>query len=396
MLQFKELNPDNLFDMLARSEELKKNSETILATMDQALIRSLITEVVSLYEIGTVIDVYEIFGGYVNRSFGVYTNHNGQTEEYFIRMYKKGVTDKEIQFEHSLIDFIKENGLQMAAGIHRSKEGKSYIKRRVGTGAGAEERYFAVYEYLQGEDKYTWINNIMNDKEYESAAQVLASFHNAARKFEPNGLERVEPKIIELIPTLKDTFKGYAETAWQDKFTEYFHKNLASILEVIDRTRIPAEEYAKMPMNPIHCDFHPGNMKYQNNVATGIFDFDWSKIDLRLFDIGLGLVYCCSCWVDELDGTLMLEQCKIFLQAYQNKLKELGELEPLNETEKKYLPTLLTAGNMYLVFWALRDYYSNLGDLNVYEYLNYLQHLVKLMNWIENHNAEIMAIANEL
>lgn len=395
MLHFNELNTDKLFDLFLQSEELKKVSEEILATIDQSLIRALVTEVVAHYDIGNVTDVYEIFGGYVNRSFGIYTD-SGQVKEYFLRLYKKGVTEKEIKFEHSLIDFVKENGLKMAAGIYRTKEGQSFLKKTVGSGDKAEDRYFAVYEYLPGEDKYTWVENMMTDEEYKSSAEVMATFHNASRKFDPQGLERVEPKILELIPTLKDTFRNYAKTQWHDKFTEYFHKNLEGILEVIDKTSIPAEEYAKMPMNPIHCDFHPGNLKFENQKAVGIFDFDWSKIDLRLFDIGLGLVYCAGCWIDELDGTLMMDQCEIFLKGYQNKLKELGGLEPLNETEKKYLPTLLAAGNMYLIFWALRDYYSNLGQLNVYEYMTYLQHQVKLMKWIENHTGEIIEMANRI
>lgn len=396
MLEFNELNANKLFDLLVQSEEAKKVSENLFATMDQALIRSLIVEVVLQYDIGTVTDVYEIFGGYVNRSFGVYTVKNGEKREYFIRLYKKGVTEKEIQFEHSLIDFVKDNGLAMAAGIYRTREGQSFLKKTVGNGNNSEDRYFAIYEFLPGEDKYTWVDNALNDEEYASAAEVMAIFHNASRKFDPKGLERVEPKIMELIPTLKETFKGYADTDWNDKFTAYFHKNFDSIMDVIDRTKVPAEELAQMPLNPIHCDFHPGNLKYRNYEAVGIFDFDWSKIDLRLFDIGLGLVYCCSSWIDEQDGTLRLDQSAVFLKAYQDKLKELGGLAPLNDEEKRHLPTLLAAGNMYLVFWALRDYYSNLGQLNVYEYLTYLQHQIKLMNWIENHREDILAIANRI
>ena len=44
-----------------------------------------------------------------------------------------------------------------------------------------------------------------------------------------------------------------------------------------------------MPHCAIHCDFHPGNLKYENNRVVGIFDFDWSKIDLRLFDLRMAV-----------------------------------------------------------------------------------------------------------
>lgn len=395
MQHFEALSTNKIFDLLVQSEEIQKDAEDLHTTLDQAFVRNLIAEIVGNYDLGVVKEVYEIFGGYVNRSFGIYTEKDGQTNEYFVRMYKKGVTEKEILFEHSLITFVKENGLEMAAGIFRANDGKSFVKQTVGSGENVQDRYFAIYEYLPGEDKYTWVDNIMTDAEYASAARVLATFHNAARNFDPQGLERVEPKIMELIPTLKGIFKGYLDNADEDKFTEYFRKNFDAIMEVIDRTTVPAEELAQMPQNPIHCDFHPGNLKYVNEQATGIFDFDWSKIDLRLFELGLGIVYCCASWVDDQDGTLMMDQVAVFLKAYQKKLQEENGLAPLNEVEKRHLPTLLAAGNMYLVFWCLRSYYSEPG-LNVFEYLVYLQHQIKLMNWIEAHRAELLELANTI
>lgn len=396
MLQFPKLDTDKVYQLLTQSEEAKKNNEELNAAIDKAFVWSIISEVSSQYDIGNVTEVYEIFGGYVNRSFGIYTDKNGEKGEYFVRLYKLGVTEQEIMFEHSLLDYVKERGMDMAAGIYRTKDGKSFLKKTIGQGDKAVDRYFAIYEFLPGEDKYTWIENELNDQEFASVAEVLAIFHNSAMGFDPKGLERVEPKIMELIPTLKDKFKEYADTDWNDKFTEYFHKNFDSIMAEIDRITIPAEDLAKLPVNPIHCDFHPGNLKYLNNKAVGIFDFDWSKIDLRLFELGLGLAYCCSSWVDELDGTLKMEQSQIFLKAYNEKLKELKGLEPLNETERKYLPTMLAAGNMYLIFWALRDYYTNLGDLNVFEYLTYLKHQVKLMNFIRRNWEQLLAMGDSI
>lgn len=385
MQHFPELDSDKIYQLYVKSEEMKKNAESYYSAMDQAFIRSLILEAMSNYDLGTVTDVYEIFGGYVNRSFGVYTEKDGLRKDYMVRLYKKGVTEKEIKFEHSLLDFCKKNGMSMVAGIYRTRDGKSFLRKILRSGGQEQERYLAVYEYLQGEDKYTWLENELSFEEFASSAEVLATFHNSSRDFDPQGLERAEPKIMELMPSLKDTFRGYAGTAWDDKFTQYFMRNFDAILEEIDLITIPAGDLVKLPNNPIHCDFHPGNMKYQDEKAIGIFDFDWSKIDLRIFDLGLGLAYCCSSWKDELDGTLGLDKSTVFLKAYQKKLIELGGLAPLNDLEKQYLPTLLAAGNMYLIFWALRDYYSNLGQMNVYEYLAYLQHQVKLMHWIRNN-----------
>lgn len=392
MRQLKPLNSVQMASLLIQSETLKAIAGDFFEALDASLLRDQIVEVVeSNYDLGKVLDVYEIFGGYVNRSFGIYTEKDGQRHEYFVRKYKKDIQEKEILFEHKLINYAIENGFDIAAGLYKTRDGKTYVKIK----EGGEDRYFAVYRYLPGEDKYTWVDNQLTDEEYASSAEVIAAFHNSVRDFDPEGFERVEPRIMDLVPLLPQIFKEYAATSINNRFHTYYLKNLDSIIEACNRIRIPAGDLAGMPYVPIHCDFHPGNEKFQDGKVVGIFDFDWSKIDLRLFEIGLGLVYFCSNWVDELDGTLMMEQCEIFLKAYQRKLRELGGLEPLNDTEKKYLDIMLDAGNIYLIYWCLRAYYAD-PTLNEYEYQAYLSHQVKLMNWIDAHREEIRRMAERI
>lgn len=200
---------------------------------------------------------------------------------------------------------------------------------------------------------------------------------------------------MEFLPTLPKVYKELASREVSTKFHQYYLNNIDLILEVIESSQIQNEALEKMSFCPCHNDYHPGNLKYTNNKVVGIFDFDWSKIDLRLFDVSLALAYCCSSWQDEKDGTLLLDKCSIFLKSYQGKLAELGGLEPLNAVEIEYLPTMLAAANMYLINWDVTAYYAG-TDLNEYEYMAYLKHNVRLMKWIENHKAEIAEMAKSL
>lgn len=194
---------------------------------------------------------------------------------------------------------------------------------------------------------------------------------------------------------LPGVFREYSERADDTKFGKYFLKNLDQILAVAERTRIPENDLAQLPQNPIHSDYHPGNLKFKDNKVIGIFDFDWCKIDLRLFDVSLAIVYACSSWMDEQDGTLLLDKCRIFLQSYQTTLRKLGGLSPLNEIEIEYLPTMIAAANMYLINWCVTAFYKG-TDLSVYEYLAYLQHNVRLMKYIESHREEILKMAESI
>ncbi|ATW28975.1 phosphotransferase [Candidatus Formimonas warabiya] len=393
MLQLTELNTNQLFTLFAQSEKLTAIASDFRAAMELSLVRNQIVDALKFYDLGTVTDVYEIFGGYINKSYGIYTEKDGKTYEYFVRKYKKGIMEKEMELEHSLIDFSIANGLDIAAGLIRTKDGKTFVKLSETSNGEVEYRYFAIYDFLSGEDKYTWVDPYLTDEEFASFAEVLATLHNASRHFDPKGRERVEPKILEFVPTLPKTFKEFTKTDINNKFHSYYLRSFDEIMEVIDRIKIPPEAAARMPYNPIHSDYHPGNVKFQDGKAVGIFDFDWAKIDHRLFDVCLALVYSCCAWEDlpdgSYDGMLRLDKCGIFLKAYQKKLKELGGLDPINETEKEYFPIMVAAANVYLINWCLAAYYAEPENLNVYEYLTYLMHQVRLMKWIEEHKPHL-------
>lgn len=395
MRQLEEQNVDHVFALFNQSEELKIIAANIFESMETTLIRNQVVDALDSYDLGAVTTVYEIFGGYVNRSFGILTEKDGVKSEYFVRKYKYGIAETEILLEHTMIDYSIAHGLDIAAGLIRTKAGLTFVKKSEGANGKTTDIYFAVYEFLQGDDLYTWDTPNLNDEEYASAAEVMATFHNAARDFDPQGLERVEPKIMELLPLLPEKYKTLAQTNIDTKFHKYYRSKLNSILEVIESSQIPLEIQVKMPYSPCHNDFHAGNLKYVNSKIVGIFDFDWSKIDHRLFDVTLGLAYLCSSWQDEKDGVLLLDKCAIFLKSYQRKLLELGGLVPLNAVELEYLPMMIAAANIYLINWDVLAYYDG-TNLNEYEYMAYLQHNVRLMNWIENHKTEIADMAKSL
>jgi homoserine kinase type II len=82
------------------------------------------------------------------------------------------------------------------------------------------------------------------------------------------------------------------------------------------------------PSIVIHCDFHPGNLKISAEEIVGLFDFDWSKIDLRCFDVALAGWYFFTSWRGELDGALRLAEFRTFLNTYQETFQDQAVLKP--------------------------------------------------------------------
>ena len=390
MARLNKMDSTNSYELLRYADNLGKMAQELKSKLEQSFLREQIVEVVEgYYDLGRVLDVDEIFGGYINRSFKFTVRKDGTEADYFLRKYKKGATEDEILFEHDMISHSIANGLDICASVIPTVNRTTFVKSQI------SRSKFAVYTFLKGEDKYTWDNPIMEDPEYESAARVLATFHNATKDFDPKGRSRVEPPIIDMVSTLPGTFIDCAKQSRNTKFHLYYTHKLDTILSAIKHNTIPEKDLEQMPVNAIHCDFHPGNLKFEANKVVGIFDFDWSKIDLRLFDVCLALAYCTSSWEEHSDGTLLLDKCRIFLTAYQERLSELNGLAPLNQTELKHLPTMMAMANFFLLNWDIVAYYDEEG-LNDYEYLAYLKHNVRLLEWIEENKEEFAAIASSI
>ena len=347
-------------------------------------LRQQITEIVeSLYDIGTVTAVYEIYGGYTNRSFSIDVLKKGSAQAYFMRQYKPGVAAGDIRFEHGLIRHAIQKGFTMAADIVPSARGETFV-RPVNSGS-----MFAIFEYLNGEDKYTWDDPDLSAAEFQSAGRVLAAFHNAAHDFNPGGLQRMEPPILALWPQLAAKLAGLGRQKQTGKLQAYYAAHLPSLLDMVAHNRFDPAEADGLPVIPIHCDYHPGNLKWKEEQVVGIFDFGWSKMDLRLFDVALAIIYFCSRWDQDNDGALRGDKCKLFMDAYQQHLQGSDGLEALTVAEHKLLPKMLAIANIYLIHWEL-SHYLETADADDYEYLAFLKHNIRLMRWLETHRDTVV------
>ena len=378
------------YELLEIGHEIGRVATRLAELLESTWLRQQLVEIIEeIYDLGRVQEVYEIFGGYINRSYGLTVQKDGIRKDYFLRQYKSGIAEHEIKFEHALITHCTARGFTLAARVIADRQGATYIQ------PANSQSFFAVYEFLKGEDKYAWNNPALNDEEFVSASKMLATFHTAAMGFDPGKFQRAEPPIRDLLPSLSAGFKKYAQTGHNSKFHCFFSDHLKNILTSIHNSRIAEEDAPQLPLCPIHCDFHPGNLKYENNRVVGIFDFDWSKMDLRLFDVCLALDYFCCSWDEKTDGEFRPEKAALFLNAYQDQLHQTDGMKPLNAVEIKNLPGMLTAANLCIINWIVSTFYAD-GDLNDYEYLAYLKHSVRLMYSIEKQRSTILQIAADL
>lgn len=359
--------------------EQSSEDKTKTQMMDSAALE--LKNILEHFNLGDLVGYDQDKRGTVNTSFTIQMQQGEQRRKYFLRRYKHGIREEEIQFEHSLINHLLDAKVLPVARLYPTLGGETYLHRSMGPD-DHEGAFYAIFDFLPGEDRYTWVDPICTPEELVSAAVTLAQFHQAVDGFQPPG-KRAEPKILDLLPVISGTVTACPDKIKHTDFDVYLIDNLDLLLKDIDSTLavLRVSQVSGLPQMVVHCDYHPGNLKFQQSQVSGLFDFDWSKIDLRSFDVGLALWYFCASWKSHVDGELRLADVAIFLGAYQEYLRLQPGARPLSPLEGQYLPHLINAGNLYVLNWTILDFYGK--DVDPQEYLIYLRHSVNSARWFE-------------
>lgn len=359
------------------------------------------------YDIGTVEAVFEMFGGFTNKSYGIYARKDGELHTWFFRKYMRNKQYTELMMEHTLLLHIRKNGFDKGAAPIYAKNGTTYAERTEKNENGEDELwYFAVYDFIPGLAKYDWERNKLPKVSYRDCAKIYAEFHNAGRDFDPQSYSRAENNINNLMEEFPNDFRGYLDSLkaadFETRYCSYFEDCLGYIKKMCDKAIIPQEDFDQLPVVPNQCDPHPANFKFnEDGTSSGIFDFDWAKMDIRLFEVGFSSYYFFEEWslsekTTTRDGEVRMDEVFDFVSAYNDRLKELGGLTPLTELEKKYFYESLIMGVQYLIRWDSELCFKDPSSCNGFEFLYYMQHLVRSLKWLEKNEEEIRTLSAKL
>ena len=346
------------------------------------------------YNLGKLTRIKEVLGGYCHKSYALWIAVDNRIQRYFLRLYNPNVIETEILFEHALLNHLKSNGFTLAAGIVPCRNKDTLVHTLSPENHQGRSALWALFEFLGGENKYSWTNTDLTDKEFTSAAEILAHLHHCGHGFKkPPGADRVQPRIMEFIPTFKKKFCAFLEQAGDRRCDRLFKDNFGSICKSLDFAASYNVRFQGMKEIPIHCDYHPGNLKFCGEKGVGIFDFDWSKVDYRLFDVTLALVYFTSIWDDQAAG-LRPDKFTLFLGAYNKACLRFSHINPLSKQERRHLIPMLSIANLYVLNWDLVDFYDT-PNQDDDEYYSYINHNIGLVHWIALHADELKQWVNK-
>jgi len=411
MLSYLDHSPEVIGKVYVKTLQMKDEADKACLLSKKNYYFALIKRTVeSNYDIGTLAEVHQIFGGYINTTFGIYTIKGGERQTWLFRMYKRGKVLDSLLFEHRLLRHARANGFTFGAAPIDTHGGLTYCTEMVSTEAGEVEYYFAVFNYVDGDVLYDWIPNWaeegLKDVTITTAARCMAELHSSTIDFDPQGLhgdnimDSEDSPCNELIrkfpKTLLEYRKKYTESGLDNVFTEYFDAVWPVFEKMCAKSYIPPEDYNQMQVNPCHCDFHGGNFIYMPDGAIcGSFDYDMAKIDSRLFEIGLAMHYVFASWKVPTKGALRLDRVERFIKCYDEELKKIGKVPPMSDLEKGYLYEALIQGTAYVYGWTTSAVVYH-PTVNPHEYLYYAQHYVACMKWLEENEPEIRALSKRL
>ncbi len=355
------MNENEVRDLLMRAERIVKEN----------------------YALGEFLSVEEIQGGYINRSFVLNVKANDLEVKYAIRRYNPATLEDDVRFEHAVITHLRKNGFELAARVIPKKDGGTYVREQLHVEGQEVGRFWAVFEFLRGVVRYTFVDTRLSEAELKDSAETLARLHQAGRDFAiAAGAGQARPKIMDFLPTFREDYSEYARAAGKTRFDEWFLGHRDEILQRVDRSIIPEADLGGMPGLPIHGDYHQGNLTYEGARVAGVFDFDWTKIDLRLFDVAQAQLYFCACWDGDEAGSLDLDKYVMFLKCYNEGCKGAVFPGPLTAVEQATMPLMLQASNLFVLHVIIQSFYDT-ENADVDDWLFAVNHYIRIMHWLE-------------
>ena len=218
-------------------------------------------------------------------------------------------------FFHSLVLFLGERGFP-APRLVENVDGVTY--HPIG------EKVFELWEWVDG---VNCRDKPGDSQELVEMAHLLAGYHQTVETFGPMA-PYVEPPV---------------ENEIARKLKTIAHRPVpAFILECSGHINEYADRFAKLPKTAIHGDIWQANF-LRDSRRWWLLDYEWSRIDVRLWDLGYGLRKIPA-----------LDDKALSMPVFERMLSAYFAENSLTDLELECLPVMMQAV-------ALRDPINSLG-----------------------------------
>lgn len=278
-----------------------------------------IKDILSNYNIGSLVAFEGIAEGVENTNFKIQTNQNS----YILTIYEKRVNPNDLPFFIDLQKSLSDMGFACPKPI--ADKNNNFIGEIV-------EKKYTIVSFLFGKWKKE-----LTITDVTKAGEMLAKLHNITSHLTQEKFSRGNAMSIEFWRNTYNPVKSSAE----EKFPQL--KDLVeNAFQIID-----SSWSQNLPKAVIHADYFPDNVLFDNDEISGVIDFYMSCQDFLAYDLAIAL----NAWCFEPDFSFNLSKSKALLVAY-NKVRKLT-----NE-EIKNFRILCVGGSLRFLSSRAYDYFN--------------------------------------
>lgn len=277
-----------------------------------------IDQILRFYDLGSALRITQARHGYVNETAFVEL----ADQRVVVRRCHPKLGEAAAAYRHHLIAQVRTHHLA-APALLLNRAGSSYTL--------FQGRVWEIQEYIAGDDF-----DADRPAQAASAGALLARYHQAVHGF-PAPSPAVDPRYTPLL------IRGLTEPLLERDMMGDLHEILAwyDFQAAACSRQLPDLGYAALPQLVIHGDMHADNLRFCDDQAVALLDFDQAAWDARIVDLADALVAFATApqpiaewqW-GVFAGPLDVERSHCLLAGYQS-------IDPLSPAERHALPVLL-------------------------------------------------------
>ena len=251
-----------------------------------------ILSIISNYPIGNLIQFKGIEEGIENTNYFIKTKKG----KFILTIFENRVNPKEIPFFINLMRFLNKNNFISPVPLE-NKEGSILNKFKT--------KKYIIVNFLEGRPKVK-----INPKDCYLIGELISKLQNKSKNF---NLTRKNSLSIEgcneIFKACKNSIPKREVNILSNGLYDLIENSLNDCLE-----KWPTH----LSQGIIHGDLFPDNVFFLNNRVSGVIDFYFSCVDIKIYEIAIVI----NAWCFEKNNTLNIERVKNLIKGFtlHNKL----------------------------------------------------------------------------
>lgn len=287
------------------------------------------SQIESFYDIGIILEISKLEGGYWNQTLKIKTEKG----DFVARISRPRAQAKSIFYQHNLMKFMHDRIPEVPLPV-AGKNGETFFVY--------ESKIVSLASFLQGE-----MASRKNTKHQTSAAKVLAKMHRAALGFPDKSTRFGYAPLADFDwennnnwhwKEVENLLDGGAEKLEETLRPPIGGKAFDSIREIAARKTQIAEELkavriwiqklknSNRPLvfAPTHGDYYPSNLLAVDDKISAVLDWDECKREWLAYELGRAMWEFCR--YDE-TPVMNKQNTEAFLKSYQEAGGVVSEKE---------------------------------------------------------------------